>query len=75
MQTFAGKGTDTPISVALKLENNYSIKADKWKKVRGTAIIKVNGRNRRAEIHWYEAYEYALNRFERHYNIKWEVRR
>lgn len=55
IKTFAGKGTNTPIRVAQQLEEKYHVKADKWEKVRGTAIIRVNGKNRKAEIHWYEA--------------------
>lgn len=37
------------------MEEKYNIEADKWEKVRGTAIIRANGHNRKAEIHWYEA--------------------
>lgn len=55
IKTFAGKGTNTPIRVAKQLEEKYNIEADKWEKVRGTATIRANGHNRKAEIHWYEA--------------------
>lgn len=55
IKTFAGKGTNKPIRVAQQLEEKYHIDADKWEKVRGTATIRINGRNRKAEVHWYEA--------------------
>ena len=55
IKAIAGKGTNTPIRVAALLENNYGIKAEEWKKVRGTGFI-ITGRTvKKAELHWYEA--------------------
>ena len=54
-KTFAGKGTDTEIRERFKLESNYKIPADEWEKVSGVGYIVVNGKKRKAELHWYEA--------------------
>ena len=54
-KTFAGKGTDTAIRERFKLESNYKIPADEWEKVSGVGYIVVNGKKRKAELHWYEA--------------------
>ena len=55
IRVFAGNGTDIPIRDVVYLENDYGVPADKWKKLRGEAVIVENGKNRKAEIHWYEA--------------------
>lgn len=55
IKTFAGKGTNVPIKTAKLLEAKYFEKAEQWEKVRGTAIIRENGVNKKVEIHWYEA--------------------
>ena len=54
IKVFAGKGTDIPIKNAKFLESDYGVPADEWEKVRGTAYINSNGKNRKAEVHWYE---------------------
>lgn len=54
-KTFAGKGTDTAIRERFKLESNYKIPADEWEKVSGVGYIVLNGKKRKAELHWYEA--------------------
>lgn len=55
IKVFAGAGTDTPIRNAIYLESDYGIPADKWQKVRGEGTVVFEGKNRVAEIHWYEA--------------------
>ncbi len=55
IKVFAGNGTNKPIRNAIFLESNYGISADKWQKLRGEAVIVEKGKNRPAEIHWYEA--------------------
>ena len=55
IKVFAGKGTDIPIREAIYLENDFGIPAEDWQKIRGEGIIVFKGKNRPAEIHWYEA--------------------
>lgn len=55
IKVFAGNGTDIPIRNAIYLESDYGISADKWQKVRGEGTIIFEGKNRTAELHWYEA--------------------
>lgn len=55
VKVFAGKGTDVPIREAIYLENDFGIPAKEWQKIRGEGIIAFEGKNRPAEIHWYEA--------------------
>lgn len=55
IKVFAGNGTNVPIREAIFLESNYGIQADKWQKVRGEGTVVFEGKNRIAEIHWYEA--------------------
>lgn len=55
IRVFAGKGTNTPIRDRFYLESTYGIKADKWQKVRGEGTVVFKGKNRAAELHWYEA--------------------
>ena len=55
IKVFAGDGTDTPIRNAIYLECDYGIPAEKWQKVRGEGTVVFEGKNRIAEIHWYEA--------------------
>jgi hypothetical protein len=55
IKTFAGKGTGKEIRERYLLEAEYDHPADNWQKNRGEAIVIVNGRERKAEIHWYEA--------------------
>lgn len=55
IKVFAGKGTDVPIREAIYLENDFGIPAGDWQKIRGEGIIVFKGKNRPAEIHWYEA--------------------
>lgn len=52
---FAGKGTDKEIRVRYLLESRYNIPAAEWQKVSGKGNVIVNGKQRRAELHWYEA--------------------
>lgn len=64
---FAGKGTGTEIRDRFRLEADYHIPADKWEKVSGEGYIVLNGKNRKAELHWYEAdgevYEMKVKRY------------
>ena len=55
VKVFAGKGTDTPIRNRFHLESMYGIKADEWQKVRGEGVVICDGKNKKAELHWYEA--------------------
>lgn len=55
IKVFAGKGTDIPIREAIYLENDFGIPAEDWQKIRGEGTIVFEGKNRLAEIHWYEA--------------------
>ena len=55
IKTFAGKGTRYEIREKYLLESIYGHLADEWQKNRGEGIVIVKGRERRAEIHWYEA--------------------
>lgn len=55
IKIFAGNGTDTPIRNVIYLESDYGIPAEKWQKVRGEGIVVFEGKNRTAELHWYEA--------------------
>lgn len=52
---FAGKGTKNEIRDRFRLESNYKIPAEQWKKVSGVGYIVVNGKKVKAELHWYEA--------------------
>lgn len=55
VKVFAGKGTDTPTRNRFHLESMYGIKADEWQKVRGEGVVICDGKNKKAELHWYEA--------------------
>ena len=55
IKTFAGKGTDKEIRDRFILESQYGRPADSWQKNRGEAVIVHKGKERKAEIHWYEA--------------------
>lgn len=55
IKTFAGKGTDKEIRDRFILESQYGHPADSWQKNRGEAVIVHKGKERKAEIHWYEA--------------------
>lgn len=52
---FAGKGTDKEIRVRFILESRYGIPASEWQKVSGKGEVIVDGKRRKAELHWYEA--------------------
>ena len=56
--TFAGKGTNRPIRDRFLLERNYGIPADEWEKVSGKGKVLINGQERLAELHWYQAGDY-----------------
>ena len=66
-KVFAGKGTKTEIRDRFRLEADYKIPADQWKKVSGNGIIIINGERVKAELHWYEAngetYEIRVKRY------------
>lgn len=53
--TFAGKGTSTEIRERFRLERDYGIPADEWKKVSGNGSVIIDGKATMAELHWYEA--------------------
>lgn len=52
---FAGKGTNKEIRVRFILESRYGIPASEWQKVSGKGEVIVDGKRRKAELHWYEA--------------------
>lgn len=54
-QIFAGKGQNRAIDDSYRLEKRYGVPASEWVKVKGIAIIDVDGKGEKAEIHWYEA--------------------
>ena len=54
-EAFAGKGTSREIRDRFRLEATYNIPADEWQKVSGKGYAVVNGKNVKAELHWYEA--------------------
>lgn len=54
-KAFAGKGTNREIRDKFRLESFYKIPADEWMKMSGKGRIIVNGKERNAELHWYEA--------------------
>lgn len=51
----AGKGSNTKLRVAEKLEELYNIPAKEWSKMRGQGIIRHEGENIVVELHWYQA--------------------
>lgn len=53
---FAGKGTSKEIRDRFRLEATYKIPASEWQKVSGNGIVIVDGKNQKAELHWYEAH-------------------
>ena len=67
IKIFAGKGTDTDIRIANLLEERYGYPAKEWEKVRGEGIVRDEGQNKKAELHWYEAqgerYEMKVKRW------------
>ena len=66
-KTFAGKGTDDEIRERFRLESDYNVPAEDWEKVSGVGYVVVNGKNVKAELHWYEAdgevYEMKVKRY------------
>ena len=66
-KTFVGKGTKTEIRDRFRLESTYNIPASEWQKVSGNGKIIVDGKEREAELHWYEAngtvFEMKVKRF------------
>lgn len=52
---FAGKGTVKEIRDRFRLESDYKHPASEWQKVSGKGFVVVDGKNRKAELHWYEA--------------------
>lgn len=66
-KTFAGKGTNSEIRDKFRLESDYHIPADEWKKVSGKGYVILDGKRVLAELHWYEAdgkvYEMKVKRY------------
>lgn len=52
---FAGKGAAKEIRDRYRLEATYNIPADEWQKVSGKGNVIVGGKEKLAELHWYEA--------------------
>ena len=55
IKVFAGKGTKVVLRNAAILEQEYSIPAGEWQKVRGDAYVLLNRKAMHCEVHWYEA--------------------
>lgn len=51
---FAGKGAKKPVRVAEHLSRQYGGDVDGWQHTRGEGIIETNGKQRKAELHWFE---------------------
>ena len=47
--------TNTEIRERFRLESTYNRPADEWKKVSGNGKVVVDGKEKSAELHWYEA--------------------
>lgn len=64
---FAGKDTATEIREKFRLEADYHIPADKWKKMSGNGYVMLKGKRTKAELHWYEVdgevYEMKVKRY------------
>ena len=54
-KVFAGKGSDVEIRERFRLESTYNLPAEEWQKVSGNGIVVVDGKEKKAEIHWYQA--------------------
>ena len=52
---FAGKGTNTEIRDRFRLEATYKIPTREWQKMSGNACVVIDGKETKAEIHWYSA--------------------
>ncbi len=52
---FAGKGTNREIRDRFRLESTYHIPADEWQKASGKGKVIIDGKEKLAELHWYEA--------------------
>ena len=52
---FAGKGTDKEIRDRFRLESTHRHPASEWQKVSGKGFVIVDGKKKKAELHWYEA--------------------
>lgn len=55
VKVFAGAGTETEIRERFALESIYGYPAEQWQKVRGEGVVVEDGKDRIAELHWYEA--------------------
>ena len=65
--TFAGKGKKSEIRERFRLEVDYKRPADSFEKVSGKGYVIVDGKERHAELHWYESnneiFEIKVKRF------------
>lgn len=52
---FAGKGATREIRDRFRLESTYKHPASEWQKVSGIGVVVVDGKYKKAELHWYEA--------------------
>lgn len=52
---FAGKGADKEIRDRFRLESTHGHPASEWQKVSGKGFVIVDGKKKKAELHWYEA--------------------
>lgn len=66
-KVFAGKGTDVEIRDRFDIAAIYNIPADEIQKVSGKGIVIIKGKEKKAELHWYEVngerYDMKIKRF------------
>ena len=66
-KVFAGKGTGVEIRDRFDIAAIYNIPADEIQKVSGNGIVIIEGKEKKAELHWYEAngerYDMKIKRF------------
>ena len=54
VEVFAGKGSKSPLRVKEFLVDKYGGDADKWVHVKGRGYIDVEGKPKKAMIHWFQ---------------------
>lgn len=66
-KVFAGKGTAVEIRDKFDLAAIYNIPADEIQKVSGEGVVVIKGKEKKAELHWYEVngerYDMKIKRF------------
>lgn len=64
-KVFAGKGSSKSLNpdVASGLSEQIGGKPEEWQHCKGTGIINVNGKDREAEVHWFQEPSVGKHRF------------